>query len=420
MATLQEEISGYRTGIQVIGHQGLLSQLKVGNQLYDIKDPAVEQLAAAVETRLATVEGKDVVINSTGSGAYVKSVVHGATGHNIDVTLGNILDEAYVQGAAGSGFPIVQVQQAVDGTISAVTGTIAAKNVTFEATGGVAATNVQDAIIEVYDDAMALKGTSSDQSSAETIAGAKAYAKDLVDALATGVVADNLEKIKGIIDELTDGTGELNGTGFLSMIDKLTGMGWAATGTDPGNSSPSVVEYVQHEITKVNQQNTEGINALDAVVFGADGLAGATGDAADTAYAGATSTKVAVKVTEVDGKITAVDVKTNDIASATGLALLDAEAIKQINGKTGNIVEVTGMDINGGTGHHASIKIGTALEDLYFNKANAAAFTKKTVNVWGGGTGIYTTYSAETNTVELLVTQQEVWIPTSEVLVPQS
>ena len=419
MATLQEEISGYRTVTQNV-HDGLLSQLKVGSQLYDIKDPAVEQLAAAIETRLSTVEGKDVVVNVTGSGAYVKSVVHGATGHNIDVTVGNMLDEAYTQGTAGSGFPIVQVQQAVDGTISAVTGTIAAKNVTFDATGGVAATTVQDAIIEVYDDAMALKGQEGDDKNAQTIEGAKAYAKDLVDALATGTVAENLEKIQGIIQELTDGGGALDGTGFLSMIDKLTGMGWEATGTDPGNSSPSVVEYVQHEITKVNQQNADGINALDAVVFGADGLAGATGDAADTAYAGATSTKVAVKLTEVDGKITAIDVKTNDIASATGLALLDSEAIKLINGKTGNSVELTGMDINGGTGHHASIKIGTALEDLYFNKANAAAFTKTTVNVWNTENDAYTKYTASTNTVELLVTQQEVWIPTSNVLVPQS
>ena len=55
MSTLLELIQGYRT-TQATGTSGLLSKLKIGNDLYPIKDPAVEELASAIETRLEAVE----------------------------------------------------------------------------------------------------------------------------------------------------------------------------------------------------------------------------------------------------------------------------------------------------------------------------------------------------------------------------
>ena len=65
MATLRENVGTYRNGNQNNG--GLLSKLQIGSTLYDIKDPAVEALADAIETRLSAVEGKTWTVVNKGA-----------------------------------------------------------------------------------------------------------------------------------------------------------------------------------------------------------------------------------------------------------------------------------------------------------------------------------------------------------------
>ena len=52
MATLTSTISTWRAANQGdgTGHAGLLSKLKINTALYDIKDPAVDALASAIDT----------------------------------------------------------------------------------------------------------------------------------------------------------------------------------------------------------------------------------------------------------------------------------------------------------------------------------------------------------------------------------
>ena len=57
MATLSESLSSFRT-TQNQGGNGLLSKLQIAGSLYNIKDPAVEELAGLIETRLGTLENK--------------------------------------------------------------------------------------------------------------------------------------------------------------------------------------------------------------------------------------------------------------------------------------------------------------------------------------------------------------------------
>ena len=58
----------------------LLAKLQIGNTLYSIKDPAVEELAAQVETRLGAIESKTIresaLSKDEGSGKFATSVTH--------------------------------------------------------------------------------------------------------------------------------------------------------------------------------------------------------------------------------------------------------------------------------------------------------------------------------------------------------
>ena len=396
---------GATDGQNSSAHNGLLSKLQIAGKLYDIKDPAVEQLAELIDAKFNALDTATTWTAVTKSGTAAKFAtkveqdVHGA----ISVEYGTIRTETLANQAAANKI-ITSLTQDVDGVVSYTVADLTADNVGFTA-AGLTSTNVQAAIPEAI---AKLIGATGDASSADTIEGAKAYADEKVQQLAGEDWTANAQKVQDIIQELEGVTGNAWGT----LVDKLHGMGWGATGTDPGNAAPSVVEYVQHEIAKVNAANAEGINGLDAVVFGADGLAGATGDAADTSYAGATNTFVAVKVTEVDGKLTAVDVKTNDIAKASDLAALDANAVKSVNGQAGvtGAVTINGTHIDvGGSGTHASSKVDAAIEDLYSTKANKDAITTQTYRNWNEPV-----YTAGDETLSWTYATGDVYVPVSE------
>lgn len=373
------------------GHNGLLSKLSIDGALYDIKDPAVEQLATWVDSELTTLENKTVrssdLIKAEGSGKFATSVTQTQDGQ-VTVTYDNIRATALSDTAVTGQF-VTSVSQGTDGQISLTRSGVSAANVTFDPTSTdfeSTSTDVQAALVDALTQALALKGTNSDDKDDDTIAGAKAYADYVVNQLAGQDWTTAAQTVQDIIDELGG-----DNAGWATLVDKLQGMGWSATGTEgqpgyvAGNSNPTVVEYVQHKIAEVNAANAEGIADLDAVVYGAGSNGtSATTDAstAATSFTNDTSNKVVVKVTEVDGKITGVDVKTNDIASAADLQTLDGAAVKSVNGQTptNGAVTVTAAQID--LSSSDSTKVGTAISNLDSNKANKAAITTATIKNW--------------------------------------
>lgn len=405
MATLRENVGTYRNGNQNNG--GLLSKLQIGTNLYDIKDPAVEALADAIETRLSAVEGKTwTAVNKGAETKKFATVVEQDANGAITVTYDNLRDTALTD-AATTGQFITSVSQDVNGVVTTTKSGVDAANVVFtpDANFAVTSTTVQSALEDALAKALALKGTSGDESSADTIAAAKKYAKELVDNLAGENWSDNAKKVQDIIKEL-DGTDAGN---WATLADKLHGMPVEDSSAEGGHrEATSVAEYVQAEIAKVNAANSQGIADLDAVIYGADGAAGASGSAADENYAGDTTHKVAIKVTEVDGKITAVDVKTNDVASAQALTTLDNKAVKFVNSKTPTAGAVTlyASDVNLSDSDNTTI--AAKLTALSNDKANKSAISKGTITEWGTPQ-----YTAGSETLAWSSSSVSVFVPNS-------
>ena len=400
MATLQETISSYRT-TQVTGHQGLLSKLSIDGNLYDIKDPAVEALAAAVETRLAAQEGKTWTAVEKGNNdpKFATSVGQAADG-SISVTYSNLRDTALTDTATTGQF-ITSVSQDINGVVTTTKAGVDAANVVFTPVNNFdsASTNVQAAIEDALAQAMELKGASTDLSSADTIAAAKKYADEKVQELAGTDWTTQAQKVSDIIKEL-EGTDAGN---WATLADKLDNMlvpdtsAGAAEGAT--REATSVAEFVNQKITEVNAANAAGIADLDAIVYGADGAAGATGATATTNYSGDTTSKVAIKVTEVDGVITTVDVKTNDVASAQALTTLDNAAVKSVNGETPTNGAVTLYAGNVALSSSDNTTVAAKLSTLDTTKANAAYISSGSVNNWGAPT-----YASETLTWNAVAT----------------
>lgn len=395
MATLQSVLETFRAG-QVSGHQGLLSKLQIDSKLYDIKDPAVEALAAEIESRLSEQENKTwtVVAKGANDPKFATSVTQAADG-SVSVIYSNLRDTALTDTAATGQF-ITSVSQDVNGVVTATKGSVDAANVSFTPGTGFesTSTNVQAAVEDALTKAMALKGTSSDASTAETIAAAKKYADEKVQELAGTDWTAAAHTVSEIIKELENSD---TAGAWATMVDKLEGMSVSEKGTEgqegyrPANANPSVVEYVQAAIQDVNAANAEGIADLDAIIYGADGATGASGESATTNYAGDTTHKVAIKVTEVDGKITAVDVKTNDVASAQALTTLDNAAVKSVNTKTPTSGAVTLYAGDVALSGSDNTTIAAKLTSLDSTKANKAAIATGSVNNWATPT-----YSSET------------------------
>lgn len=415
MATLREDVGTYRSNNQQ--NSGLLSKLQIGSALYDIKDPAVEALADAIETRLSAVEGKSWTAVSKGAETKkFATVIEQGTNGAITVTYSNLRDTALSDSATTGQF-ITSVSQDANGVVTITKGGVDAANVAFTpGTDFVAAsTNVQAAIEDALAQAMALKGTkAAGDTTAETIQGAKEYADAKVAELAGTDWTAAAHTVSEIIKELENSD---TAGAWATMVDKLEGMSVSQRGQSgdadyrPANANPSVVEYVTAAIEDVNAQSAEGISALDAIVYGADGAAGATGSSATTNYADDTTHKVAIKVTEVDGVITAIDVKTNDVASAQALTTLDNAAVKSVNSKTPSSGAVTlyAEDIN--LSASDNISIATKLTALNNDKANKNAISNGTVTEWAPPQ-----YTAGTETLAWSSSSVSVFVPNSNTL----
>jgi len=418
MGTLREDVGTYRSGSQ--NNAGLLSKLQIGSALYDIKDPAVEALADAIETRLSAVEGKTwTAVNKGAETKKFATVVEQGTNGAITVTYSNLRDTALSDSATTGQF-ITSVSQDVDGVVTTTKGGVAAENVTFAASNGVDlnATNVKAAIEEVLADAMALKGTkAATDTTAETIQGAKEYADAKVAELAGTDWTQAAHTVSEIIKELENSD---TAGAWATMVDKLEGMTVSEKGQTgdadyrAANNNPTVVEYVQAAIEDVNAANAEGIGALDAEVYGA-GSNGTTAttdaETAATKFTDDTTNKVVVKVTEVDGKITAVNVKTNDVASAQALTTLDNAAVKSVNTKTptNGAVTLYAGDVTLSSSDNTTV--AAKLSALDTNKANKNAISTGTVTEWATPQ-----YTAGTETLAWSSSSVSVFVPNSNTL----
>ena len=313
----------------------ITSQLTIDGALYNLKDPAIAYVAQEIDTRLSTLEGA----------------------------------------------------------------TVAASAVTFDnTTSGLDAAYVQAAIEEVLAYAGALKGASTDESSAETIAAAKKYAEELVDNLAGEDWSTNAKKVSYIIAELENSE---NGNAWSTAIDKLAGLTIVPAGQSESRSA-TVKEYVDAEVAKVQAQATGGISELDTVIYGGDN--GTNNGTAANYDADATS-YVAVKLTEVDGKITYLDVKVNDIAKASSLEGLDSAAIKSINGVSRPANDTTGAISLDATQIDMSSTDTTKISAAIAAKANKDAITTATVNNWSAA------YQSQNERLEWTNTQTTVYVP---------
>lgn len=373
MSTLRETIAAWRGTNQ---KSNPIKQLNIGNTLYDLKDPAVEALADAIETRLSTVESKKIrteALTKTSDAKFATAVTQTVDG-DIAVTYGNIRDTA-LEDTAVTGQFVTSVSQGVDGQISLTRGGVNSENVAFTSTSGnITSANVKAALEEIYANAMALKGTSTDASSAETIAAAKKYADEKVQQLAGEDWTVNAQKVQDIINELGGDNAD-----WSTLVDKLAGMTYTSEGQQV--EATSVADYVAHKIAEVNAANADGINALDAVVYGGSNGTSSAGSEGETAFIDDTKSKVAVKITEVDGKITTVNVKTNDIASQADLTTLDGAVVKSVNSQTpiNGAVTIKGDNIQ--LSASDTTLISTAIAALQSGKKNSSEITEKTVQV---------------------------------------
>ena len=195
------------------GHQGLMSKLTIDGNLYDIKDPAVDQLAIELDQRLNAIEG-------------------------------TVVD---------------------------------AQSVTFDKTSnGFQAANVQAAIEEALTKALALKGTQgTDAKENETIAGAKAYAEYLVNQLAGDGWTDAAKKVKDIIAELEGSSVADEWSTLVDKLKGMEWDAVGTEGQQgyiAGNQSPTVSEFVDHKISGlqsgIEQVITDNETATTAAITG--------------------------------------------------------------------------------------------------------------------------------------------------------
>lgn len=436
MATLQSTLESYRT-TQATGHAGLLSKLQIGTTLYDIKDPAVEALAAAVEERLSAQENKTwtAVTKDANAAKFATAVTQGTDGA-ITVTYGTIRDAALTD-TSTTNQVVKGIAQSVDGVVTATMGQVAAGEVSFSETNWTA-TDAKAAILEALSKAI---GSQSDLSSADTINAAKKYADEAVAALAGQDWEQNAKKVQEIIAEIENSE---NGNSWLTAIDKLAGMAIQKTGV----TAAEVAEYNEHltgaikggdvltaeqatavnaAVSGANYSEGQKISAADSITYNAqlqgalsdadpnatwtdtnvtvkeyvdNAVANATGNAAQAiaaldATVGSTTVAsgkhVAVQVVETDGVLTGVTVTEDDIASAQDL--------EDLTNTVEEHAEVTAAALTDLDSRITAIDLTT--------KANKAAITTGTINNWTSS------YTAGTETLSWSNTETTVYVPVS-------
>lgn len=435
--TLSQAVSDYRTTQQAIqsgqATHKLTSLLNIGGQLYAIKDPAVEQLASEVESRLSNLEGKSWTEVTKGNGAakFTTSVTQGTDGQ-ITVTYGTIRDAALTD-TSETNKVVKGIAQTIDGVVTATMGQVAAGEVSFNETNW-NATDAKAAILEALSKAI---GDSNDLSSANTINAAKKYADELVNNLAGADWATNAKKVQEIIAELENSD---NANAWTTAIDKLAGLDIKYTQAEADAYNANLTGAISTETTLTAEQAatlngltgvssteyTEGSqpNAEDVALYNSK-LTGAVStstvktpqtvkqyvdakvatidvssqiasaiadlDATVGSTTVASGKHVAVQVVEADGVLTGVTVTEDDIASAQDL--------EDLTNTVEEHAEVTAAALNDLDSRITAIDLTT--------KANKAAITTGTINNWTSS------YTAGTETLSWSNTETTVYVPVS-------
>lgn len=456
--TLSTVLSSWRAANQT---NSILEKLKIGEALYDIKDPAVEALASAVETRLSAVENKTIreaaLEKAQNAAKFATSVEQGTDGQ-ITVTYSDAetTDVKRTATAAIAAVPAVlyTAEEAAayntehslssedegyvhegDVKIPAVDGQIALAGTTTEAT-----------LIEI---AKAIAAEQAARAAGDTAAesAAKAYVDQLVNNLAGANWADNAKKVQEIIEELENSD---NANAWATAIDKLAGLNINYTQAEADAYNANLTDAISTE-TVLTAEQAAALNALSGV-SSTEYTAGSSPQAVDAALynsklEGAVSTstvktpqtvkqyvdakfaeaqaaasggitdldavvsgnldnnddvttghKVGVKVTEVDGVITNVTVVENDIASAQDLEDL-TDTVEEHS-------EVTAAALVDLDSRLTTVETNVGGIDLT-TKANKAAITTGNINNWT------TSYNSSSHQLEWTNTETSVYVPVS-------
>lgn len=378
MPTLSETLSTWRSAHQV-GQGGLMEKLTIDGTLYDVKDPGVEALAEAIESRLSTIENSTinaqaVVFDNTENGftatnaqAAIEEALSKAIGASTDLASANTINAA---------------KKYAEELVNNLAGQDWASN----------AKKVQEIIeeLENSDNANAwataidkLAGLDIKYTQAE----ADAYNASLTGAISTETSltaeqATTLNALDGVSSSSYDAGQTPTAEDAALYNATLEG----AKTTSSTKTPQTVKQYVDAAVAAASQDaNTAietAINALDAEVTSADG------------------TNVQVKVTEANGVITSVNITTDNTINATDLAnkigaIGDNTTVKDyVDGKV--------TDLTNTITDNEQV-VAAALNDLEANKANKSDYSTGTAHL------VSATYS--NGNVSIITTPVTVVVP---------
>ena len=325
----------------------------------------VNSLSGTVNT-LSSKTGEDIALDkSTGTSiaTYLTNrdeVIAGAFNDLNTALTGANTQIGAVSGTVNS---LSGTVNSLSGTVDSLSGTVNGLSSVYDPLG--AATEVQNALI----------GTGSDVTGASTIYGAKNYAKALVDkVLGSDSAAQTITSLQNILNELNDPD---NQQGIASTFVDTVKADLAGLTKTVNNKEvhATVKEYVDAKFSEAQSAASGGISDLDAEVTSTDG------------------TNVQVKVTEDDGKITAVNITTDNTVNLTGVNTAIASAINQLNSTPSQTAGADGLalSISQVSGVVTSISGSIAAEtyDTYGAAANVQTALVGTNSDVSGANTIY-------------------------------
>ena len=325
----------------------------------------VNSLSGTVNT-LSSKTGEDIALDSstrTSIATYLTNRDEVIAGAFNDLNTALTGANTQISAVSGTVNSLSGTVDSLSGTVNSLSGTVNGLSAVYDPLG--AATGVQNALI----------GTGSDATGANTIYGAKNYAKALVDkVLGSDSAAQTITSLQNILNELNDPD---NQQGIASTFVDTVKADLAGLTKTVNNKEvhATVKEYVDAKFSEAQSAASGGISDLNAEVTSSDG------------------TNVQVKVTEVDGKITAVNVTTDNTVNPTGVNTAIASAINQLNSTPSQNAGADGLalSISQVSGVVTSISGSIAAEtyDAYGSAANVQTALVGTNSDASGANTIY-------------------------------
>lgn len=391
--------------------ESLFDRLSIKGKIYEIQDAKARE---AID-----------VLNGTDSteGSVAKSIKDALTTHDS----GKIQVNATNQKTIGTGKIISTIKIDTDGTIAATETDLTTSQVVRTATTAVttgtkqialSGTTTEAALIELAQAIAAeidnrangntsLIGTNQDDEDDDTIYGAKAYAKALVDDILGGdseSAQDKITTIKALYEELKG-----SGDGITdTLIDKFNTLmaGLGKTGTGAEEHDTTVKEYVDAAVAAKNVSATGDTtyvtatasnNSVEVAVTTKTANAVGYAETALQTISGETGNDALINVSAKSGEVGA---KTSEISATTklsdavALAETSVQSVNNITPTNGSVViNATNIKINGEndaiTVAQALSNTGAASKTVVQEAATnpAVSVTKTTA---GDGHDIYT------------------------------